>query len=652
MCGLVGILGEGARDTALLRAMTDTIVHRGPDDEGYWSDSDAGVALGHRRLSIVDLSPLGHQPMTSADGRWVLSYNGEIYNHRDLRAELEQAGAVSQGGWRGHSDTETLLQAIAAWGLEEALARSAGMFAFSLWDRERRELSLVRDRFGEKPLYYGWAGKDFLFGSELKAFRKHPSFEGVIDQDALAEYLSLTYVPAPRSIYRGIFKLEPGCILTIAEGGASDRRDAPPAIGAEGPFRIARYWDYRRLVADGLADPYESEEEALEALDKSLERSIRGQAVADVPVGAFLSGGIDSSTVVALYQKYSSNPVRTFSIGFEEAGYDEARHAKAVAERLGTVHNEHYVTVDEARDVIPSLPSMYDEPFADSSQIPTFLVSRFSREQVTVALTGDGGDELFAGYNRHFLVPGLWNKLQRVPGPLRKLAGMGSRLPHGTLGAMSSMASRRPDRGGKLRKALAIAGSANRIDDVYSALLDEWHGEAVPAGGKARRGELPDAGPAAPEAVRIMLADALGYLPDDILTKVDRASMAVSLETRVPFLDHRVAAVAARIPVGMQIEGGEGKRLLRKLLYRELPEALFNRPKTGFAVPVGQWIKAPPLREWAEELLDDGRLREEGWLDAAVVRGRWNDHVSGRRDSSAAMWAVLMFQAWLGDQKA
>ena len=648
MCGLVGILGEGARDAGLLRAMADTIVHRGPDDEGYWIDADAGVALGHRRLSIVDLSPLGHQPMLSADGRWVLSYNGEIYNHRELRAQLEQEGAVSQGGWRGHSDTETLLQAIAVWGLEKALARSAGMFAFSLWDRERRELSLVRDRFGEKPTYYGWAGKDFLFGSELKAFRKHPGFEGEIDRSALADYLSLTYVPAPKSIYRGIFKLEPGCILTIAEGWASRRRDEPAALGESGPFRLSRYWNYRDLVADGLSHPYSSEREALEAIDKSLEQAIRGQAVADVPVGAFLSGGIDSSTIAALYQKYSSSPVRTFSIGFEEAGYDEAAHAKAVAERLGTVHNEHYVTVDEARDVIPLLPSIYDEPFADSSQIPTFLVSRFAREQVTVALTGDGGDELFAGYNRHFLVPGFWRKLQRVPTPLRHLAGVGGRLSDQSLAAVSRLVSRRPDRGAKLRKALSIAGSAKRIDDVYSALLDV-NLEGLPRPTVAGQ-DLPDLGNAAPDAVRVMLADALGYLPDDILTKVDRASMAVSLETRVPFLDHRVAAAAARVPIAMQVQGGQGKRLLRKLLHRELPREMFDRPKTGFAVPVGQWIRGP-LRDWAEELLDERRMAADGWIDPAMVHRGWSEHLSGRRDSTAGLWAILMFQAWLREER-
>jgi asparagine synthase (glutamine-hydrolysing) len=592
--------------------------------------------------------------MVSADGRWVISYNGEIYNHADLRAEIEAAGHAPPGGWRGHSDTETLLQAISVWGLQHALAGSVGMFAFSLWDRQQRRLSLVRDRFGEKPLYYGWAGRDFVFGSELKALRKHPDFDGEIDREALSDFVSLTYIPAPRSIYRNIFKLEPACILTIDEIGARQKLSSPPAIGESGAVRATRYWDYREIVGEGLDRPYDNEAEALAALDRSLEQAIRGQAVADVPVGAFLSGGIDSSTVVALYQKYSSTPVRTFSIGFEEAGYDEARDAGAVAAYLGTEHEEHYVTAGEARNIVPILPTIYDEPFADSSQIPTYLVSRFARHQVTVALTGDGGDELFAGYNRHFLVPAMWRNLRRIPMPVRKLAKLGARLPQSALSAVSSARSSRPDRGAKLRKALKIAGASRQIDDVYSSLLDEWDGEPSPVLNDRRnpRRMLPDHETAAPDEVRIMLADATGYLPDDILTKVDRASMAVSLETRVPFLDHRVAATAARIPIAMQVGGRQGKKMLRKILHREVPERLVDRPKTGFAVPVGQWIRQSPLRSWAEELLDPTTLGQDGLLDPQIVDRRWRDHLTGRRDSTAAIWAILMFQAWLRDSKA
>ena len=501
--------------------------------------------------------------------------------------------------------------------------------------------------------YYGWAGTDFLFGSELKALRPHPKFSREIDREALSRYASLTYIPAPLSIYRGMFKLEPGCILTVPLDATAAPMSRAPEVGRPGPVRLSRYWSYRDEVGEGLARPFPDQREALEALDSSLETAIRGQSVADVPIGAFLSGGIDSSTVVALYQKYSPAPVRTFSIGFEEAGYDEAVHAKAVARHFGTLHYEHYVTVREAREVIPLLPSIYDEPFADSSQIPTYLVSRFAREQVTVALTGDGGDELFAGYNRHFLVPDLWRKLDRIPLPLRRVANSAlGRLPPAILSGMAGLAgSKRPDRSRKLRKALAIAGSSGRIDDVYSSLLDEWDGELPVAGDETITGGELALGNDAPAATRLMYADAVGYLPNDILCKVDRASMAVSLETRVPFLDHRVAATAARIPIEMQVSQGQGKQMLRKLLYREAPASLFERPKTGFSIPVGQWIKGE-LRPWAEDLLDPVKMASEGWFDAAIVQRRWRDHLSGKRDSAAALWAILMFQAWLREERA
>jgi asparagine synthase (glutamine-hydrolysing) len=499
------------------------------------------------------------------------------------------------------------------------------------------------------PECYGWAGRDLVFGSELKALRRHSKFGREIDRQALSRFVSLGYVPAPLSIYRGIFKLEPGCILTIP-AGAEPLRGAP-SEGAKGQIILSRYWSYRDVVLDGLARPFANEAEALDALDRSLGESIRGQAMADVPVGAFLSGGIDSSTVVALYQKYSSTPVRTFSIGFEEVGYDESAYAAGVAKHLGTVHHEHYVTVGEARDVIPRLPQIYDEPFADPSQIPTYLVSRFAREQVTVALTGDGGDELFAGYNRHFLVPRLWERLERVPSPLRKLAGAGTRLPNSMLSLLAAGGSRRPDRVAKLRQALAIAGSAGSIDDIYASLLDEWDGDESPVIGQQTGAAPLVLNGATPDAVRLMYADATGYLPDDILAKVDRASMAVSLETRVPYLDHRVAETAARIPIGMQVSGGQGKQLLRKLLYREAPRDLFERRKTGFDVPVGQWIKGP-LRPWAEDLLDKKRMAAEGMIDAEIVGRRWQDHLSGRHDSANALWSVLMFQAWLREEAA
>jgi asparagine synthase (glutamine-hydrolysing) len=643
--------------------MTDPIAHRGPDDQGVWIDAEAGVGLGHRRLSIVDLSPLGHQPMRSNDGRWVLSYNGEIYNHLDLRRDLDAAGGGPAGNglpWRGHSDTETLIECIAAWGLRETLARSVGMFALALWDKKERRLHLARDRFGEKPLYYGWTGGDFVFGSELKAIRSHPRFDNEIDRRAVRLLAARAYIPAPLSIYQRIYKLEPGCILGVGpEVVASPHDEAPsPDRPADG-VALERYWSYREVVRAGLNDPIADEEDALERLEDVLAAAIEGQAVADVPVGAFLSGGIDSSTVVALYRKHTSGTVRTFSIGFEEAAFNEANWAKEVAAHLGTEHHERYVTVKETRDVIPLLPGMYDEPFADSSQIPTHLVSKFAREQVTVALSGDGGDELFGGYNRHFMAPKLWDRMQRVPGPVRQLVGTPlSRLPAGTWNGLARFIpglERRPHFGSKVQKGLRLMGGARRFDDIYNSFLDEWSFEPspVPTASMAANDLLfdMDVAPGAPDAVRMMYCDAVSYLPDDILCKVDRAAMAVSLETRVPFLDHRVAELAAHIPAAMKIHGGKGKQILRKLLYRNAPEKLFDRPKAGFGIPVGEWMRGP-LRPWAEELLEPTRLRAQGFFDAEAVRKRWSQHLRKERDATPALWAVLMFQAWLEAQPA
>ena len=654
MCGIAGILSASRVDRALLERMTSAVAHRGPDDAGLWVDEDSRIGLGHRRLAIVDLSPAGHQPMLSADGRFVLTFNGEIYNHAELRAELEDIGAVPEGGWRGHSDHEVFLQGIVTWGLRETLRRSAGMFAFGLWDRRERVLSLVRDRFGEKPLYYGWAGHDLIFGSELKALRVHPRFDAAIDRRALRLLAARTYIPAPLSIYEGVFKLPPASILTIAADAAATPLREPPAQGRAGGITLEPYWSYRDVVRTGLDQPIESEADAQEELERTLAAAIAGQSMADVPVGAFLSGGVDSSTICALYQKYSSLPVRTFSIGFEESGFNEAEDAKRVATHLGTVHHERYVTVREAREVIPLLPEMYDEPFADSSQIPTHLVSRFAREQVTVALTGDGGDELFAGYNRHFAAPRLWQQLQRVPQPLRAATGAPlSRLPSRLWSDVARFVPGRhqPHIGSKIQKGLRIAASAGSFDEVYLSFLDEWSHEASPVlgGEDAQSGFDLDADPNAPDAVRMMYCDAVSYLPDDILAKVDRASMAVALETRVPFLDHRVAELAARIPLGLKIQGGRGKHIVRKLLYGLVPRELIDRPKAGFGVPVGEWIKGP-LRPWAEDLLDPGLIRAQGWFDADTIRLRWQQHLSGQRDSTPALWAVLMFQSWLAAQ--
>ncbi|MEO6579814.1 MAG: asparagine synthase (glutamine-hydrolyzing) [Sphingomicrobium sp.] len=642
VCGIAGLWTRGTPDTALLSRMAQAIAHRGPDDQGVWADPETGIGLAMRRLAIVDLSPLGHQPMHSADGRFAIVFNGEIYNHREMRIALEVAGAAPQNGWRGRSDTETFLQAIAAHGLDAALSEAVGMFAFALWDKSQRQLHLVRDRFGEKPLYYGWAGRDFVFASELKSVRAHPGFEPEIDRQALHAFAASTNVPAPQCIYRGLFKLQPGCVLTMS---GLDRFDEPPSE------LIRAYYDYAEVVRAGLADPIRDETEALSALETALNQSIDGQMVADVPVGAFLSGGIDSSAITAFYQQRSATPVRTYTIGFEEARYNEADDARAVAAHLGTVHHEAIVTASEAREVIPLLPAIYDEPFADSSQIPTFIVSRFARRGVTVALTGDGGDELFAGYNRHVSGPAMWRTLRKVPRPLRYAASATlGRLPSSFWTAAASAIPGRtaPNLGAKMHKALRTAGHVRDFNDIYDDFLDEWAGETSPVLGAppTSRGAPPTV---TGDSVATMLRDASGYLPDDILTKVDRASMAVSLETRVPFLDHRVAALAARIPLSMKVSGGKGKQILRKALFARAPAELFDRPKAGFAVPVGEWIKGP-LRDWAEDLLDPRRLASGGWFDPGIVGARWTDHLSGRRDSTAAIWSILMFQAWLDEQ--
>jgi asparagine synthase (glutamine-hydrolysing) len=655
MCGIAGIWTSGRPSQPLIRAMTRSLTHRGPDDDGFWSDTATRIAFGHRRLSIVDVSPAGHQPMHSHDGRFVIILNGEIYNHTEIRRQLNQVRSDDCTKWRGHSDTETLLEAIAHWGLTGALERVVGMFAFALWDRKERKLCLARDRFGEKPLYYGWVRKEFLFSSELKAFRAHPAFENQIDRKALRLFASRTHIPAPFSIYRRIFKLPPGCILTVRADAAAEPLDAPPVEGANGKIRLDRYWSYRDVVLDGLAKPITDEPEALAELDRALDRSVSEQSVAEVPVGMFLSGGIDSSTIAAMYQRVSSQPVRTFSIGFEDPRYNEAPFARRVADSLGSVHHEQIVTERDALEVIPLLPRMYDEPFADSSQIPTFLVSQLARSEVTVALTGDGGDELFCGYYRHFYAPRLWRHISRLPRPVRALGAPLSRVPAELWSRGAGLLPRhlRSNLGPKIQKALRLSSSAQTINDVYASFLDEWALEASPVLGSGSSQDPWDLnlGRAGSDEVRMMYCDAVSYLPDDILCKVDRASMAVSLETRAPFLDHRVAEIAARIPISFKVRGGEGKAVLRKLLYRMAPKELFDRPKAGFALPVGEWLRGP-LRNWAEDLLDARRLAREGWFDSAAVQGRWRDHLSGRRDSGAAIWAILMFEAWLDEQQS
>ncbi|MBV9882452.1 MAG: asparagine synthase (glutamine-hydrolyzing) [Sphingomonadaceae bacterium] len=631
MCGIAGILANGRADAALVARMTGSLRHRGPDGEGVWTDTAAGIGLGHRRLAVIDLSAAGDQPMHSHSGRHVISFNGEIYNHRALRAALAAEGA---GEWRGHSDTETLLEAIEAWGLERTLQRCAGMFAFALWDRRERALFLARDRFGEKPLYYGRIGGEFLFASELKALRLHSRFDAEIDRDALAALAARGYVPAPLSIFRGIFKLPPASILRVDQAGE----------------QLSSYWSYRAVVERGLAEPLSDEAAAREALEAALAAAIAEQSIADVPVGTFLSGGIDSSSIVALWQLHGTRPLRTYAIGFEEQGFDEAPHARAVARHFGTEHREHYVGSAEARDVIPLLPAIYDEPFADPSQIPTWLLSRLAREEVTVAVSGDGGDELLGGYTRYRTAARLWQAMARTPPVVRHVAGAAlGRVPARAWEGLATLMPRRPAYpSARLRRTFHRLRSVGSAAALYGSFRDEWTGEAspvvgAPADGAGRTFDFEVGG--APDLVRMMYCDAVSYLPDDILCKVDRAAMAHGLEVRIPFLDHRVAAVAARIPASLKVRDGTGKYILRQLLFGHAPAHLFDRPKTGFSVPIGAWLKGP-LKPWAEALLEPARLDREGFFDGAAIARRWREHLAGRRDATFSLWPVLMFQAW------
>ena len=687
MCGITGFLtnyansmyhagGLGANNSdemmAIASHMALAITKRGPDSSGAWVDFKEGIALGHRRLSILDLSDAGHQPMVSMGDRFVITFNGEIYNHVSLRNELDSLIAPTmQKRWRGHSDTETLLAGFEAWGIEATLKKTVGMFALALWDKHTSTLHLTRDRLGEKPLYYGWVGEGqqaaFVFGSELKALRAYPGFQNPVSREALALYMRFSYVPAPHSIYQKIYKLEPGCLLSMTKGFtvAPNEPLRPPA--QLGGMLLQRWWSLSDVVERGAATLLSDETVAVELLEKSLQQSVNLQSLADVPLGAFLSGGVDSTTIVALMQKQSMRPIKTFTVGFEETGFDESPHARAVAQHLGTEHHELFVTAKEAQIVIPNLPDMYDEPFADSSQIPTHLICKAARQSVTVALSGDAGDELFGGYNRYFWGPRIWNRLAWMPYPARQLLGAAIHAvpvsgwdalikPINALLPGHSGVSRAGDKAHKL--AHRLIGVSN-LDDLYRSLVSEWQDPAAVVLADDRVGnysfihepvsllddELPTHGVESHQ-LRMMFRDSITYLPDDILCKVDRAAMASSLETRVPFLDHRVAELAWQLPLSMKIRGGEGKWALRQVLYKYVPRKLIERPKAGFGIPVGEWLRGP-LREWAEALLDEKRLGAEGYFYPKPICSKWAEHLSGKRDHTASLWTVLIFQAWL-----
>ncbi len=646
MCGIAGLFDYGhhldaAELPSVAKRMADTLHLRGPDDAGAWSDPDVGLALSHRRLSILDLSPEGHQPMVSASGRYVVTFNGEVYNFTALRQELESQGVAP--AFRGHSDTEVLLASVEAWGLEAAVRRFVGMFAFALWDCRERRLYLVRDRLGVKPLYYGRVGNALLFASELKAFRAFPGFNAEIDRNSLALFLRHNYIPSPYSIWQGIFKLTPGHILTVAG-------EAPTAPSAP-------YWSARSMAEAGVADPFRgSDAEAVEQLDGLLRDAVGLRMVADVPLGVFLSGGVDSSAVAALMQAQSTRPVKTFTIGFHEGDYDEARNAREVARHLGTDHTELYVTPEEAQSVIPLLPSLYDEPFADSSQIPTYLVAALARRQVTVALSGDGGDELFGGYNRYFVGRSLWRRVGWMPrwvrrGAARVLTMLSPQTwdaVFSRVGRLLPAGARARNPGDKIAKLAEILAVATP-DEMYRGLVSHWQNSAslvrsasetpTALSDRSQWARLTD------YTQRMMYLDLVTYLPDDILVKVDRASMGVSLEAREPLLDHRLVEFAWRLPLALKIRKGEGKWVLRQVLYKYVPRQLIERPKTGFAIPLGSWLRGP-LRDWAEDLLCEQRLRCEGYFDPVPIRAKWAEHLSGQRNRQDYLWNVLMFQAW------
>ena len=636
MCGIAGYLGEVKHPIDCLTKMADAISHRGPDNMGVWSDHNPSIGFAHSRLSILDLSSAGNQPMHSSSGNYVIIFNGEIYNHKSLRSELE---SINQRNWLGHSDTETLLAAIEEWGLKKTLVKAKGMFAIALWDKSSNKLSLACDRIGEKPLYYGWVNNQFVFSSELKSMKVFPEFNNVIDRKSLALFLRFNSIPAPYSIYKDIFKLEPGQIVEI--NSHSNKLEK------------YKFWSLEEVYKNGSENKFRgSSIQAINQLENILSEAVSSQMQSDVPLGAFLSGGIDSSTIVALMQSYSNSQVNTFTIGFNSKEFDESKHAEMVSNHLGTYHFNKLVTEKDALDVIPNLPDIYDEPFADSSQIPTYLVSKFAKEKVTVALSGDAGDELFGGYNRYIFSQKMFKNITKTPNSIKKLMSkmmfsLSEENWNFILGGL--MRNRHSNIGHKIHKTANIVSSKSindlhfklisQIQNPSDWLIDSNEYETVFNDHEDRFKEL--------DSVETMMAyDLISYLPTDILTKVDRAAMSVSLETRVPFLDPDVIQFAASIPMEFKIRNGVTKWLLREVLYKHVPKDLIERPKMGFAVPLAEWLRGP-LRDWAESLLDEKRLHQEGFFNVEFVRDKWSEHISGRRNWSHQLWNVLMFQAWL-----
>lgn len=615
--------------------MERAIAHRGPDDSGIWQDPDIPLVLAHRRLSIIDLSPEGHQPKESHTGRYVIVFNGEIYNFQELQRELAAAGVK----FRGRSDTEVMLAGFDIWGVNRTIQKMNGMFAFAVWDRQDRQIHFVRDRMGKKPLYVGWAGGALVFGSELKSLRAHPQFSARINRGAATLFMRYAYVPPPHCIYEGVWQLPAGCRLTLRLPGVAAGADLRPLIEP--------YWHHGRMVEEARARPApQGDKEAIDGLEVVLKGAVRRRMISDVPLGAFLSGGIDSSMITAMMQQVAGQPVKTFSIGFADRTYDEAPYARAVARHLGTDHHELVMNTRDVLAVVPQLPDMYDEPFADHSQIPTYLVSRLARGQVTVALSGDGGDEMLGGYTRYTAVPALWERIGWMPyGARRALAGALASVP---VGVLDRMAPFYPRFGEKVHKGAEFLQQRSAAE-IYSRLLGNWHEpESLVIGGTEPRIPLTDPEWQARDlgfTEGLMFSDLLSYLPNDILVKVDRASMATALEARAPFLDQEVFNYAWSLPMDMKIRGGQGKWVLRELLARYMPRSLFERPKQGFAMPVGAWLRGD-LRDWAEDMLSEDRLRHDGILNPEIVRAAWADHLAGRGSHAIRLWCVLMFQAW------